>query len=202
VCNILNPSRVVNAGGFARVGEAGAGFAVVADEVRSLAMRAAEAAKNTQALIQNTVTRVNSGGDLVSQADDAFKKVAGSTGKVAELVGEIAAASDEQAQGVDQINKAIVEMEKSTQGVAANAEESAAASEEMNAQAESMQVFVAELRGLVGGNGAGSRNGGRAKVKQGMITRYLLPPALTAGKQGGRKPTEVIPMGDDDFGDF
>ena len=47
----------------ARAGEAGAGFAVGADEVRNLAMRAAEAAKNTSNLIENTITAIKNGNE-------------------------------------------------------------------------------------------------------------------------------------------
>ncbi|MBI5593658.1 MAG: MCP four helix bundle domain-containing protein [Deltaproteobacteria bacterium] len=146
--NLLALNAAVEA---ARAGEAGAGFAVVADEVRNLAMRAAEAAKNTAALIEGTVKKVTEGTALVKTTNDAFKEVAGSAAKVGELVGEIAAASTEQAQGIEQVNIAVTEMDKVTQQNAATAEESASASEELNAQAEEMKGFVADLAAMVGG---------------------------------------------------
>ncbi|HAA02439.1 MAG TPA: methyl-accepting chemotaxis protein, partial [Syntrophobacteraceae bacterium] len=111
----------------ARAGEAGAGFAVVADEVRNLAMRAAEAARNTADLIEGTVKKVKDGSELMARTNQEFQQVAGSAGRVADLVGEISAASSEQAQGIEQINRAVTEMDKVTQQNAANAEESAAA---------------------------------------------------------------------------
>ena len=89
--NLLALNAAVEA---ARAGEAGAGFAVVADEVRNLAMRAAEAAKNTASLIEGTVKKVGDGSGLVTRTNEAFVKVAESAGKVGELVSEIAAASN------------------------------------------------------------------------------------------------------------
>ncbi|MBM4350472.1 MAG: methyl-accepting chemotaxis protein, partial [Deltaproteobacteria bacterium] len=151
--NLLALNAAVEA---ARAGEAGAGFAVVADEVRNLAMRAADAAKNTANLIEGTVKKIKNGSDTVAKTNEAFGKVASGAKKVGELVGEIAAASQEQAQGIDQVNKAVAEMDKTVQKNAASAEESASASEEMNAQAEQMKGFVAELVAMVGGgNGNG-----------------------------------------------
>lgn len=96
----------------ARAGEAGAGFAVVADEVRNLAMRAADAARSTAPLIDETVKKVRDGSALMSATNSAFGRVSESADKVADLVGEIAAASGEQAEGIGQVNKAVSEMEK------------------------------------------------------------------------------------------
>ncbi|MHB8842727.1 MAG: methyl-accepting chemotaxis protein, partial [Candidatus Aquicultor sp.] len=136
--NLLALNAAVEA---ARAGEAGAGFAVVADEVRNLSMRAAEAAKNTANLIEDTVKKVKSGSDIVLKTNDAFERVSIGARKAAGLVGEIAAASNEQARGIEQINKAVMEMDRVIQKNASSAEESASASEEMNAQAEHMKQF-------------------------------------------------------------
>jgi methyl-accepting chemotaxis protein len=155
----------------ARAGEAGAGFAVVADEVRNLAMRAAEAAKNTAALIEGTVKKVDDGSALVTRTNGAFSQVADSAAKVGELVAEIAAASKEQAQGVEQVNSAVSEMDKVTQSNAANAEESASASEEMSAQATQMKAIVEDLTALVGGSQNGARRGA-ARVVQAADAKY------------------------------
>jgi methyl-accepting chemotaxis protein len=151
--NLLALNAAVEA---ARAGEAGAGFAVVADEVRNLAMRAAEAAKNTSVLIEESIHDIKGGSELVGHTDDAFSQVQTSAVKVAELLDQIAAASREQTHGVDQVNRATMEMDSVTQQVAANAQESAASSEQLAAQAAIMKGLVAELVSLVqGGNGHG-----------------------------------------------
>ena len=146
--NLLALNAAVEA---ARAGEAGAGFAVVADEVRNLAIRAAEAAGNTATMIEETVSKVKDGHELVRKTGEDFQAVGSGSKKVVALVAEIAAASDEQSQGIKQINTAIQEMDKSTQQNAASAEEAASASEELSAQAMQLKMNVGQLETLISG---------------------------------------------------
>jgi len=205
--NLLALNAAVEA---ARAGEAGAGFAVVAEEVRNLAMRSADAAKNTSVLIEGTVNKIKYGSDLVATTNEAFSEVAVSSSKVGELVGEIAAASQEQAQGIDQINKAVAEMDKVTQQTAANAEESASASEEMNAQAEQMKQVSVALANIIGGSSSGIESSQSFPMKKKVRTALS---AVTGGKgttrnaipykkSGKVNPEQIIPMDDGDFKDF
>ena len=200
--NLLALNAAVEA---ARAGEAGAGFAVVADEVRSLALRAAEASRNTAGLIEANIQDIKSGAQLVQHTDQAFGEVAASAAKVGELVAEIATASNEQSLGIEQINKATSEMDKVTQQVAANAEESAAASEQLSAQAQTMQGMVDDLAALVEGGGAiarGRRTSGPGpdsptrKDRRPAGGKRLLPQPQPSATAASQKQAEA------DFEDF
>ncbi|KIX12347.1 methyl-accepting chemotaxis protein [Dethiosulfatarculus sandiegensis] len=147
--NLLALNAAVEA---ARAGEAGMGFAVVADEVRSLAQRAAEAARNTQELIDATITRIDDGSKLVNKTKEAFKEVITSSVQTAQIISEIASASQEQAEGIEQVKQATGQMDQVVQQNAAGAEESSAVAQTLNAQVEQLGQVIEGIHQLMDGN--------------------------------------------------
>jgi methyl-accepting chemotaxis protein len=141
--NLLALNAAVEA---ARAGDAGKGFAVVAEEVRNLAMRSAEAAKNTATLIEESVRNADGGVVINQEVLKNLEEIHVQVNKVSEVMSEIAAASDQQSQGVDQISSGVQQMNLITQQNAATSEESAAASEQLSSQAETMRDMVASFR--------------------------------------------------------
>ena len=210
--NILALNAAVEA---ARAGEAGMGFAVVADEVRNLAQRSAQAAKETAAKIEGSISKTALGVELSRKVSVALDEIVGKARQMDELAAEVANASNEQSQGIIQVNVAVGQMDKVTQTTAANAEECASAAEELNAQAQTMQAVVRELLLLVGGKGESAARKPKARS---LPTNEFHPaapkahPASSNGNGNGHataapamataaKGRNVIPMSGD-FKDF
>ena len=202
--NLLALNAAVEA---AHAGDAGKGFAVVAEEVKNLALRSAEAAKNTNVLIDEATKNSEMGSRIVDQVTKSFMGMKDQFNKVKSIVNEISASSDEQAHGVNQISTGVGEMNRVTQQNAANAEESAAAAEQLNSQA-------AELKGMVDNFTLAKKYGGIQKYqsqpnKSLVMTqeRRKTPAQISYPKQMKAleiKPDKVLPMDsfDDDFDDF
>jgi methyl-accepting chemotaxis protein len=153
--NLLALNAAVEA---ARAGEAGAGFAVVADEVRNLALRATEAAKGTQKLLEATLKRVTDSSRSIKDINREFEGIVESATTMGEKTLAISQATDENADSIGQISSAVQIIDKTIQEVAASAEECASSSDELRNRAEQMEAVVFDLAQLVFGRKGRSTN--------------------------------------------
>jgi methyl-accepting chemotaxis protein len=172
-------------------------------------MRSAEAAKNTSAMIEESVQSARNGVGISGDVAKMLEEITGAAAKVNSLVGEISAASQEQSQGIGQVNTSVSQMDQVTQSNAAGAEESAAASEELSSQAEQLKSVVGDLLVLVGGS---RQNESSTPCATAARTKPVVSAPRKVGKPAvrprGANPAAAIPLDDDaagagaDFSEF
>jgi len=175
----------------ARAGDAGKGFAVVAEDVRNLAMRAAEAAKDTATMIEESVRGSEAGVAINQEVVRNLQEINTQVNKAGEMMAEISAGSDQQSQGVEQINTAIDQLNHVTQQNVSGSQESASAAQQMTSEAEELRRMIGQFQLTGGGTLSAEAMAGRRAAAQTGPTQT----PKQSRKEKRPKEIEKVPAG-------
>ncbi|APM39484.1 methyl-accepting chemotaxis protein [Clostridium kluyveri] len=165
--NLLALNAAIEA---ARAGEQGKGFAVVAEEVKKLAEQSGTAAGKINHIIMeiqqditSTIiamskgnTSVDTGKDMVNEASNSFKNIAGSVknvseqmGQIEEIIGGLYSHSDNMVKGIQNTSNISTKSSNYVENVAAASEEQTALMKQVAGAAQSLTQIVVELQSRI-----------------------------------------------------
>ncbi len=129
-----------------RAGHHGRGFAVVAEEVRNLAARSAQAAKETGALIDDTMQKAALGTSIAETTSTALEEIVAGVEESNAIIRDIAALSREQKEDIQGIISDVAHVETIVEQNNSIAARSANAAAEISSQSSYQMEMVQQFR--------------------------------------------------------